>query len=77
MTDRVFQDGSSFEVVKGGRWVEFYVLDPKLGDYHSLDAGHVIVTVNEDAGWDSQRAGFTLTAEEATMLKEFLIRKGY
>lgn len=77
MTDRVFQDASSFEVSNGGRWIELYVLDPKLGDYHSLDAGHVIVTVNEDAGWASQRATFHLHPEEATMLKEFLISKGY
>jgi hypothetical protein len=77
MTERVFEDGGRFGVTNGGRWIELYVLDPKLGDYHSLDVGQVIVTVNEDAGWNSQRATFHLHSEEATMLKEFLISKGY
>lgn len=67
MTDRVFQDERSFEVSGGGRWVEAHV----------FEAGDVMITVGEDAGWDSQRASFTMTAEEATMLKEFLISKGY
>ena len=67
MTDRVFEDARSFEVSGGGRSVEVYVF--KDGD--------VKVEVMEEAGWDSQRASFTMTAEEATLLKEFLIRKGY
>lgn len=67
MTDRVFEDARSFEVSGGGRSVEAYV----------FEAGDVKVEVMEDAGWDSQRASFTMTAEEATLLKEFLIRKGY
>jgi len=67
MTDRVFEDVTSFEVSGGGRCVEAYV----------FEAGDVIIKVEEEAGWDSQRASFTMTAEEATKLKEFLIRKGY
>jgi hypothetical protein len=67
MTDRVFQDARSLEVSGGRRAVELYV----------FEAGDVMITVNEDAGWDSQRANFTLTAEEATLMKEFLISKGY
>ena len=67
MTDRVFEDDRSFEVSGGGRSVEVYV----------FSGNDVMITVTEDAGWDSQRACFTMTAEEATMLKEFLIRKGY
>lgn len=67
MTDRVFEDATSWEVSDGGREVEVYVF--KDGD--------VKIEVGEDAGWDSQRASFTMTAEEATSLKEFLIRKGY
>lgn len=74
MTDRVFQDARSFEVCGNGRSTEVYVFDPKTSD---RDQGEVMITVNEDAGWGSQRASFTMTAEEATMLKEFLIRKGY
>lgn len=65
MTDRVFEDERSFEVSGRGRSVEVYVDD------------NVMIEVIEDNGWDSQRASFTMTAEEATMLKEFLIRKGY
>lgn len=67
MTDRVFEDARSWEVSGGGRSVEAYV----------FEACDVMITATEEAGWDSQRASFTMTAEEATMLKEFLIRKGY
>ena len=67
MTERVWEDDRSFEVSGGGRSVEVYV----------FSGNDVMITVTEDAGWDSQRASFTMTAEEATMLKEFLIRKGY
>lgn len=68
MTERVFEDERSFEVSGGGRSVEAYVF---------ADSDVVMITATEDAGWDSQRASFTMTAEEATMLKEFLIQKGY
>ena len=74
MTDRVFEDARSWEVSGGGRSVEVYVFDPETSD---RDQGEVMITVDEDNGWDSQRANFTMTAEEATLLKEFLIRKGY
>ena len=67
MTDRVFEDATSWEVSGGGRLVEAYV----------FEAGDVKIKVEEDNGWDSQGASFTMTAEEATALKEFLIRKGY
>lgn len=74
MTDRVYHYDRSFEVSGGGREVEVYVFDHKTSD---RDAGEVMITVREEAGWDSQRASFTMTAEEATQLKEFLISKGY
>jgi putative lipase involved disintegration of autophagic bodies len=68
MTDRVFEDDRNFEVSGvGGCSVEVYVFAGK----------DVMITATEDAGWDSQLVSFTMTAEEATMLKEFLIRKGY
>ena len=67
MTKRAYYYDRSFEVSDKNRWVEVYV----FGD------GDVKIEVAEDAGWDSQRAIFTMTAEEATMLKEFLISKGY
>lgn len=67
MTDRVFEDDRCFEITDGGRSVEVYVFED----------GDVMITANEEAGWNSQRAIFTMTAEEATRLKEFLIRKGY
>lgn len=67
MTERVFEDDRSWEVSGGGRCVDVYM----------FEAGDVMITAMEEAGWDSQRASFTMTAEEATMLKEFLIRKGY
>ena len=74
MTDRVFEDARSFEVSGGGREVEVYVFNPETSD---RDPGAVMITTREDAVWDTQRASFTMTAEEATLLKEFLIRKGY
>ena len=74
MTDRVFEDARSFEASGGGREVEVYVFDSKTSD---RDQGEVMITAIEEASWDSQRASFTMTAAEATMLKEFLIRKGY
>jgi hypothetical protein len=67
MTDRVFEDARSWEVSDRYSTVEVYASDP----------GEVIITMREDADWDSQYANLTITAEEATMLKEFLIRKGY
>ena len=74
MTDRVFEDARSFEVSGGGRCVEAYVFDPKTS-YRTQ--GEVMITAREEASWDSQRVSFTMTSEEATALKEFLIRKGY
>ena len=67
MTDRVFEDARSFEVSGRGRSVEVYV----------FDEGDVMITADEDASWDSQRASFTMTAEEATAMKNFLIKQGY
>lgn len=67
MTDRVFEDERIFGVAYRSEDVEVYVFDDR----------NVKIEVTEDAGWNSQRANFTLTAEEATLLKEFLIRKGY
>jgi hypothetical protein len=74
MTDRVFEDARSFEVSGDGREVEVYVFDPNTSD---RDQGEVMIVAREGTGWDRQRASFTMTAEEATALKEFLIRKGY
>ena len=68
MTDRVFQDYTSFEVSNRYANVEFYLFESR----------EVKVNVTEGSGsWDSQNASFIITAEEATALKEFLIRKGY
>lgn len=74
MTDRVFENANSWEVSGGGREVEVYVFDPRTSGHPQ---GDVMITAREEASWDSQRASFTMTAEEATALKEFLIRKGY
>lgn len=74
MTERVFEDDRSWEVSSDGRSVEVYVFDPKTSDRAQ---GEVMITVREEAGYNSQCANLTMTAEEATRLKEFLIRKGY
>jgi hypothetical protein len=67
MTERVFEDTRSFEVSGGGRSVEVY----------AFEGGDVMITADEDGRWYSQRANFTMTHEEATLLKEFLIKQGY
>ena len=67
MTDRIFENQNSFEVSGKGREVEVYV----------FDGGEVMITVREEASWDSQRASFTMTREEATAMKLFLIKQGY
>jgi hypothetical protein len=74
MTDRIFEDARSFEVSGKGREIEIYAFDANLA---RLDRGELMVTVIEDAGWDSQRASFTMTREEATAMKNFLIKQGY
>ena len=67
MTDRIFENQNSFEVSGDGREVEVYM----------FEAGEVMITVREEASWDSQRASFTMTREEATRMKNFLIKQGY
>ncbi len=70
MTDRIFEDARTFEVSSGGSfvWQKVRIRDGQ---------GEVMITVNEEAGWDSQMANFVMTAAEATRMKEFLIAKGY
>lgn len=67
MTDRVFEDAISFEVTAKYSSVEVYIYENR----------EVKITAKEEDGWMSQYAGCNLTAEEATRLKEFLIRSGY
>ena len=68
MTDRVFQDHTSFGVSNRYAVVEFYLFENR----------GVTVNVSEGIGRiDRQNANFNMTPEEATALKEFLIRKGY
>jgi hypothetical protein len=68
MIDRVFEDARSFKVSCGDRSVDVYVF---------ADGDDVMITATAWLRWDSRRASFTMTAEKATLLKEFLIRKGY
>lgn len=74
MSERVFENDNSFEVSGRGRNVEVYVFE---GSSEHITNGSVIITVREENGYESQNASFTMTAEEATRMKEFLIRKGY
>jgi hypothetical protein len=74
MTDRTFEDARSFEVSSKGREVEVYVFDPSTSDRNN---GEVMITMKEHAGWDSQCVSFTMTAEEATAMKNFFIKQGY
>ena len=68
MTNRVFEDQISFEVTNSYAVVEFYLFESR----------DVKVNVTEGSGsWDRQNASFNITPEEATRLKEFLIKNGY
>ncbi len=74
MTDRVFEDARSFEVSDQGGEVEVYVFDIETSD---RGQGKVMITCREDAGWQSQNVNIVITPEEATLMKEFLIKQGY
>lgn len=67
MTTRVYEDAISFEVTAKYSSVEFYIYENR----------EIKITAKEEDGWMSQYASFNLTAEEATRLKEFLVRSGY
>lgn len=75
MSNRIFQDDRSFEVTDRHTDVEFHVFDETVGSH--ILAGDVQIKIHVEAGWDSQLASFKINAEEATVLKEFLIAKGY
>ena len=66
MIDQVFEDHISFEVTAKNSSVEFYIYENR----------EIKISIRE-LGWESQYASFNLTAEEATRLKEFLIKSGY
>ena len=74
MTGRVFEDARSFEVSDQGSEVEVYVFDIETS-YRGQ--GRVMITCREDTGWGAERATFSMNPEEATLMKEFLIKQGY
>ena len=68
VSDRVFENSCCWVVSEGDYVLEFFLSDPE-------GERKVILTVdNVD---EHEINGIALTAEEATLLKEFLIRKGY
>ena len=64
----VFENSRYWVVSEGDIFVEFFLSDPE-------GERKVIITV--DNVHEHEINGIALTAEEATLLKEFLIRKGY
>jgi hypothetical protein len=67
MSDRIFENSCYWVVSRDKRDFKVHLLDPE-------GRGKVIISIeNSFHGID----GIALTAEEATLLKEFLIRKGY
>ena len=64
MSRRVFEGSCCWQVSEGRKDVEFYLLE-----------GKVIITIDDSV--HGEMDGMTLTAKEATLLKEFLIRNGY
>jgi hypothetical protein len=75
MSDRAFQDANCFEVWDRHGGVEFYVMHSSFAPAERN--WEVVVTISEEDGWNGQKSEFRMTREEATMMKEFLIRKGY
>jgi uncharacterized membrane protein len=69
MSDRVYEDSRIWRVSQGRTDVEVYAFDPKA-------TAKVIISI-DSPDTDEDYHSFTLTTEEATLLKEFLIRKGY
>jgi hypothetical protein len=68
MTDRIFEDQISFEALGKYGDMELYLYEDRS----------VRVKVTEGGGgYDTQHAIFNLTAEEATLMKQFLIKSGY
>lgn len=72
--ERIFEDDNSFEVSNRNSSVEFYVFG--YSSEHTTK-GEVAMNITEEASWDSQNVTFNLTREEATKLKEFLIKQGF
>jgi len=68
MSDRVFENSRYWLVSEGKTFVEFFLSDPE-------GEGKVILTL--DNCEHGEINGIALTAEEATLLKNFLIKKGY
>ena len=67
MSDRVFEDSRQWRVSHKTRDLEVYLLDPE-------GKSKVIISIVSSIYGEE---GITLTPEEATLLKEFLIRNGY
>ena len=67
MSNGVFEDNRSWEVSDKRAEVELF----------TFEDGALMVTAREHQGWESQNAQFTMTRQEATAMKEFLIKKGY
>ena len=70
MTDRVFEDYNSFDVSDRHGGLEVYVFDA----VKPIDerGGTIMISVTEDRTNNAK-----LSREEATALKEFLIKQGY
>lgn len=67
MSERIFEDHYGFEVFDVTGDIDFNVNVDKTLTIHAT----------EEAGWNSQNIFFQMTAEEATALKNFLIKQGY
>jgi len=67
ISDRVFENSRYWLVSEGKTFVEFFLSDPEGERKVILTLDNCVHEIN----------GIALTAEEATLLKEFLIKKGY
>jgi hypothetical protein len=80
MSDTIFEDHDSFDVEHKHDSLGITVLNEigSLVGNAVLETGRkVIIRCEENSGWNRERACIVLSSDEATKMKEFLIKQGY
>jgi hypothetical protein len=67
MSERIFENENGFEVSDRSGDIDFTVNGDRTLTIHATEEGE----------WNSQSIFFMVTAEEATAMKNFLIKQGY
>jgi hypothetical protein len=75
MSNRIYENKNSIEFSYKSNCFEMTAYPDGLGT--NILKGDIITRCEEGTGWSAQSAGIVITAEEATRMKEFLIKQGY